>query len=134
MKTIIYTIPAIIYKSFDHKGVRTPYFRTIMVLVLILFFHAVHLALIFNLSSDVIMPWSSQWNRDKQWLYGALYFGALITIVALVFRKSTLEKIEVSAAQKKYGYVLVMLYLFLCLALLTALLIRSGVAQGKINV
>ena len=129
----LYKIPAIIYKSYDYKGVDIPHFRALMTIVMILFFHAVHIGLIFNISSDLIMPWSSKDNKQNQWLYASIYFGAIIGIIAIVFRKSKLDEINVTQSQINRGRRIVPIYLFLSLALMIGLLIKFGIEKGKIN-
>jgi hypothetical protein len=126
-------IAAIIYRSYDDRGVDIPHFRMIITIVFILFIHAVHIGLIFDLPSDYIMPWSSDTSRPLQWLFGFIYFGILITIILLLFKKSKLDKVEVSQKQIDRGRNILPIYLVLCIVLLVALLIKSGIERGKIN-
>ena len=131
--SFLYKIPAIIYKSYDEKGIDIPHFRAIMTIVMILFLHSVHIGLIFNISSDYIMPWNSENDKQNQWMYGAIYFGCVIGIMAIVFRKSKLDKINLTQSQISRGGKIVPIYLFLSLTLMVVLLIKSGIEKGKIN-
>ena len=131
--SFLYKIPAIIYKSYDEKGIDIPHFRAIMTIVMILFLHIVHVGLIFNISSDYIMSWNSKDDRQDQWMYGAIYFGCIISIMAIVFRKSKLDKINLTQSQINRGGKIVPIYLVLCLALMVLLLIKSGIEKEKIN-
>jgi hypothetical protein len=131
---ILYKIPAIIYKSFDTRGVDIPHFRAIMTIVLIIFFHAVHIGLIFNISSDFVMPWSSKENKQNQWLYASIYFGSLIGFISIVFRKSKLDQINVTQSQLDRANKILPFYLAVCLILAIILLIKLGLEKGKINI
>ncbi len=130
---VFYKIPAIIYRTYDDRGAHSPYFDAILTMIIILFFHAVHIGLLFNIPSDYIMPWSSKASRPMQWFYGTLYFGVIITVISIIFRKSKLEKVVVSQTQIDRGRSILPIYLASCLILLLVLLIKSGVEKGKIN-
>ena len=126
-------IAAIIYHTYDQKGLDIPHFRTITTIVMILFLHIVHIGLIFNLPSDYIMPWNSKANKSSQWLYASLYFGGFIALIALIFRKKKLDSINVTQKQIDRSRIIIPVYLVVCLILLVALLVKSGVDKGKIN-
>jgi len=118
-------IAAIIYRSYDDRGMDIPHFRTIVTIVFCLFLNIVHVALLFNLNSTYIMPWSSTASKSVQWFSGFIYFGILIGIVALIFKKSSLDKVEVTQKQINRCRTILPLYLAFCIVLLTVLLIKS---------
>lgn len=129
----LYKIPAIIYRTHDERGAHSPYFDMLLTIVFIVFIHAVHIGLIFNLPSHYIMPWDSTSTRGMQWLWGSLYFGGFITLFAIIFRKSKLNKVQVSQKQIDRTRIILPWYLAFCILLLFILLVKSGVEQGKIN-
>jgi hypothetical protein len=126
-------IASIIYQTYDDRGVNIPYFRTIMTIVLLLFLHAVQIGLLFDLPSDYIMPWSSKSNKPLQWLYGSVYFGVLLTLILVIFRKDKLQRVDVNERQIKKCKLILPIYFTLCIFLLFFLLIKSGIEKGKIN-
>ena len=130
--TFLYRIVAIIYQNYDERGVGIPHFRTIITVVFILFIHAVHIGLLFELPSNFIMPWDSSLNKPIQWFWGILYFGALISIISIVFSKSKLDKIVLSQKQMERGRTILPIYLALSIGLTAFLLIKSGIEKGKI--
>lgn len=79
------------------------------------------------------MPWSPDVPASLEWLSGFIYFGTLVTVMLLLFRKSRLDKIEVSQKQIDRCRTILPVYLALCIALLFVLLVRSGIEKGKID-
>lgn len=130
---LLIKIAAIIYRTYEDRGISIPYFRAITTIVLIMFFHVVHLGLLFNIASDNVMPWSSKTSKPIQWLYGLVYFGALIIAILLIFKKSRLEKMNVSDKQIKRGRKILPIYFAACILVLMVLLIKLGIEKGKIN-
>lgn len=128
-----YRIAAIIYRGYDERGINIPHFRALITIALILFLHAVHIGLLFKLPSGYIIPWSSTASRPMQWFWGILYFGAIISIVAVVFKKSKLDKVSLSQKQIDRARTILPIYLTLSIGLLAFLLIKSGIEKGKIN-
>lgn len=128
---IFIKIVAIIYRSYEDRGVDIPHFRAIVTTVLILFLHMVHIGLAFDISSKWIMPWNSDSSRSSQWLFGLIYFGTFIVIIAFVFQKRKLEKINVSQRQIDRGRLILPIYLTLSIVILLVLLIAAGNREGR---
>lgn len=126
-------IAAIIYKSYDEKGVGIPHFRTITTIVFILFMHIVQIGLVFRISSNYLMPWSSTSNKGTQWFYAFLYFAIFIGIILFFFSKKKLDKVELTRKQIDRGKIILPIYFTVCFLFVIILLIRSGVEQGKIS-
>ena len=126
-------IVAIIYKSYDEKGLNIPHFRSIVTIVLILFLHVVQIGLVFKIPSNYLMPWSSTSSKGTQWFSAFLYFGIFIGILLLFFSKKKLDKVELTRKQIDGGKVILPIYFIVCLLFVTILLIRSGLEQGKIS-
>ena len=126
-------IVAVIYRMYDDRGISIPHFRAIITIVIILFLHAVHIGLLFNIPSKWLMPWDANSSKSTQWSFGFLYFGILIAIILSVFSKDKLDKVEVTQKQMDRARTIVPIYLTLCIVLLAILLIKSGIEKGKIN-
>ena len=129
----LYKIVAIIYRTYDDRGIDIPHFRALITILIIIFLHVVQIGLLFKLPSDYIIPWSSTVSRPMQWIYGILYFGVIIIIFALVFKKSKLDKVILSQRQKDNGKVILPIYLGLSIGLFAFLLIKSGIEKGTID-
>jgi hypothetical protein len=123
---------AIVYKSYDDRGIDIPHFRALITVILVIFLHAVQIGILLKLPSNYIMPWSSEVGKSIQWLYGALYFGIFIVVFAIVFRKSRLDKIEISQKQIDAGRRWIPIYLCFCIVFLVILLVKLGLEKGKI--
>lgn len=130
MKTF-FKSPAIIYRTFIDRGQDIPYFRTIVTLVSILFLHAAHLALLFDIPSIYIMPWSSEEPKLVRWVYGTIYFGILYTVISVTFKKNTLEKVIVTPQHIKRCKIVLPIYLIASLVLLMGLLLKLVIEKGK---
>ena len=130
--SFLFKIVAIIYKSYDDRGVDTPHFRALLTIILSLFLTAVNVGLLFNLPSDYIMSWSSNESKGSQFLKAAFFFIVPIILIAVIFNQKKLDKIPVSEKQLSYGRSIVRFYLFLSIALLAVLLIRHGINKGTI--
>jgi hypothetical protein len=126
MNFISYII-AVVYRSYDDRGVDIPYFRTCMTVVLSLFIHAVQVGLVFNLPSGYIMPWSSSTDRSSQWIFGSIYFGFFILLFMLIFKRKKIEGIELSQSVIDRGQRILPIYLFINVTLLILLLVRKKV-------
>lgn len=126
-------IVAIIYRTYDDRGAHSPYFDTVLTIVFVLFMHAIHFSLIFNVSSNYIVPWKSTDERSTQWLFATLYFCTFIILFALIFKKNVLNKIQVSEKEISRCKRILPIYLGMCLMLLLILLVKLGIEKGKIN-
>lgn len=126
-------IAAIIYRSYDDRGVDIPYFRAIMTIVIILFLHMVHIGIIFEIPSDFILPWDSNASKPAKYFFGFIYFSVFITIIAFLFKKSKLEKVHISKKEVEIARKILPIYLAACIILLGILLLRAGIAKGTIN-
>ncbi len=126
-------VVAIIYRSYDDRGQDIPHFRAIMPIVLIIVCHAAHFALLFDIPSHFIFPWSSNDTKSIKWLYALFYIGFLFALLSIFFKQSKLDKIDVSQKQIDRCRTILPVYLTLCMILLTVLLIKSGIENGKIN-
>jgi hypothetical protein len=122
-------IVAVIYKSYDDRGVDIPYFRTCITVIMSLFIHAVQVGLIFDLPSGYIMPWSSSGARSSQWLAGSLYFSFFILLFVLIFQRKKIEGIELDQRIIDRGRRILPVYLFLNVSILILLLIRKKITN-----
>jgi hypothetical protein len=127
-------IAAVVFRTFDNKGAHSPYFDTILTIYLISFFHTVHIGLLFNISSNYIMPWSTDSSKSMQWLFGSIYVAIFSIVISMIFKKSKLEKVNVSNSQIDRCRTILPIYYAICIILLAVLLIKKGVEQGKINI
>ena len=123
--------PAIIYRTYIDRGQDIPYFRTIVTLVSILFLHAAHVALLFDIPLSYIMPWSSEEPKLVRWVYGTIYFGILYTVISMTFRKNALEKVIVTAQQIKRCKIVLPIYLIASTIFLMGLLLKLVIEKGK---
>jgi hypothetical protein len=128
----LYKIVAIIYKSYDDRGVDIPHFRALMTIILSLFLTVTNVALFFDIPSDYIMPWSSSESNGSQYLKATFFFLLPIIFIAVLFNRNKLDKIPVTENELSYGRVIVPIYLFLSIALLAILLVRHGINRGTI--
>jgi hypothetical protein len=80
---LIFKVFAIIYRTFDDRGLDLPYFRALVIVVFLFFIHIVSIGLLFNIPSGYIMPWNSQMSKWIQWLFAVIYFGTLMTFTFL---------------------------------------------------
>jgi len=75
------------------------------------------------------MPWDSTSSRSNQWLWGFVYFGVLILLFFVIFKKSKIENIEISDGVVDRGRKILPFYLFFNVLILVMLLIRKKVAS-----
>ena len=128
-----YRIIAIVYKSYDDKGLDIPYFRTIITVIFSLFLHIVQIGLLFDIPSNSLLPWGPNENKGLERLKATLYFTIPIIVVALIFNKSKLDKIVVSDRQIRKGRKYLPIYLTFSIVLLCVLLVIHGVRSGTIH-
>lgn len=125
---------ATIYRLYEKQLRGIPHFRMLGTFVLLFIFHLTHIALILNLPSDWIFPWSSESTKLIQWLNGAVYVGFLFCIAQLIFPRKKIENIEVSEKSIRRAKIILPVYLVLSLLLMAALLVKKGMAMGKIHI
>ena len=130
----IYTIPAIIYRTYDDRGLDIPHFRAIVTIIFLLFMYAVCVGLLFNIPSHYIIPWSSQESKNSQWLKALIYFLIPITLLSIVFNKKKLDDVVVTENQIYNGRKILPVYLVASIILLMLLLLRHGVRKGTIHI
>ena len=130
---LIFKVFAIIYRTFDDRGLDSPYFRALVMVVFLFFIHLVSIGLLFNLPSGYIMPWNSQFSKWIQWLFALIYFGTLMTFSFLVFNKKKVDKIPVSEGEIETGRRILPIYITLSMIFLFILLVRHGVKKGLIH-
>jgi hypothetical protein len=129
----LYKLFAIIYRTFDDRGVDIPHFRAIVTIIFLFFLHVVFIGLLFDIPSKYIMPWSSDESKGMQWLKASLYFGLPIIFISLVFNHKRLDKVPVTDNQIYRGRKILPVYLAVSIILLMVLLIRYGVRKGTIH-
>jgi hypothetical protein len=128
----LFKFVAIIYKSYDDRGVDIPHFRALVTIIFALFLTIVNVGLLFDIPSDYIMPWSSTDSKGGQYLKATAFFLFPIILIGIVFTPGKLDKIPVSERQLTYGRSIVPIYLFLSNVLLAILLVRHGINKGTI--
>ncbi len=129
----IYKIIAIIYRTYDDRGQDIPHFRGIVTVLFLLFLHIVCIALLFDIPSIYIMPWSSQESKAVQWLKAAIYFTIPLVLFSNIFSKEKLDKVPVTDRQIHRDRKILPIYIILSIALLMILLLRHGVRKGTIH-
>jgi len=132
MNFLLKTI-ALIYHSFDDRGIDIPHFRAMTTIVFILFLHIMHAGLIFKIPFDQVMPWAFLSKGFGKWFFAMLSYFILIGSLAIVFPRRKLDKVEVTQKQIDRARKAVPCYLFICVLLLAILLVKSGVEKGKIS-
>ena len=86
----IYKTLAIIYRQYAYRKIPTPYFRTIMTIIGLLFLHIVQIVLLLNLPTYFILPsLTANDSKTVKYLMGAAYFGILILIFYKIINKAT---------------------------------------------
>jgi hypothetical protein len=130
---LIYKLIAIIYKTYDDKGIDDPHFRAIITILFLLFIHIVCVGLIFNLPSEYIMPWSSNEKLGIQYIKATIFFVLPLCLFLFIFRKKKLDQIQVTVNQINTARRVLPFYIFLSILLLFVLLIRHGIRKGTIN-
>src|SRR4030095_3047123 len=115
---IIYKLTAIIYRTYEDKGLDIPHFRAIATVIFSLFLHIVQIALVFDIPSHYIIPWSSSESKGVQWMKASLYFTIPIILISVIFSKRKLDKISVSEDQIYNGRKILPIYLILTITLL----------------
>ena len=129
----LYRLIAIIYRTYDDRGMDIPHFRTLVTIIAILFLHLVQIGLLFTYPSNHVMPWSSNDSKGMQWIKSALYFLIPILLLTLIFNKKKLDTIPVTDSQINRGRIILPLYLIVSFASFICLLIRHGIVKGTIK-
>ncbi|SHF95324.1 hypothetical protein SAMN02745131_03944 [Flavisolibacter ginsengisoli DSM 18119] len=129
----IYKLFAIIYRTYDDRGLDIPHFRAITTIVFLFFLNIVSVILIFDIPSKFIIPWSSDESKGIQWFKASLYFGLPILLISTVFNPKKLDKVPVTDSQIYRGRKILPVCLTLSIILLMALLIRLGIRKGTIH-
>jgi hypothetical protein len=129
----LYKCFAIIYKTYDDKGLDIPHFRAISTVIFCLFLHIVHIGLLLDVPSNFLMPWNSQESKALQWLKAAIFFTIPILLISIVFTKKKLDSVSVTDNQISKAKRILPVYFFLSIALLVILLIRHGLRKGTIH-
>jgi len=128
-----YKLVAIIYRTFNDRGVDIPHFRAIITVVFLFFLNIVIVGLLCDIPSKHIMPWSSEDSKGMQWFKASLYFGGPILLIATIFNQKKLDKVSVTDDQIHRGKKILPVYLTISIIILAVLLIRHGVRKGTIN-
>jgi hypothetical protein len=123
---LIFKVFAIIYRTFDDRGLDLPYFRALVIVVFLFFIHIVSIGLLFNIPSGYIMPWNSQMSKWIQWLFAVIYFGTLMTFTFLVFNKKKVDKIPITEDEIETGRRILPIYITLSMIFLVILLVMSA--------
>lgn len=131
---MINKLPAVIYHTFIDRRQDIPYFRTIVTIIAIVFMHAMHIILLFDISTTYIVPWRSHQSKTIQWIYGIMYFLAIYILLSLLFKEKSLAKIIVTPQQMRRCRILLPIYLIACAILFLGLLIKLGIERGTIKV
>jgi hypothetical protein len=130
----IYKTLAIIYRQYVYRKIPTPYFRTIMTVIGLLFLHIVHTALLFNLPTYFILPrLTDNDSSTVKYLMGAAYFGILILIFYKVISKEKVLNIEVSESEIKKGKRVLIIYFIVDIVLLILLVIFHEIQVGRLH-
>ncbi len=99
----IYKIIAIVYRTYVDRGQDIPHFRGIVTILFLLFLNIVCIALLFDIPSQYIMPWSSQDSKAVQWIKAAIYFAIPVILFSNLFSKDKLDRVPVTDRQSQTG-------------------------------
>lgn len=130
--SFVYRFFAIIYRTYDDRGIDIPHFRMLATVVFMLFLHVVHVGLLFNLSTDDLFLYQSEGKR-LHWLSFTIYFVAPVLVLAIVFNKKKLDEVSVTQKQINRGRTVLPIYMTLSIVLMVILLIRHGINKGTID-
>jgi len=133
MKSIYNTL-AIIYRQYLDRKLSSPYFRTVMTVIFLLFLHVVQLVLLFNLPTNFIMPGINDSDSGiAKYAKGFLYFGILISIFYLIINKNRGLSIVVSPEAIKRCKRVLIIYFIADLILMTGLFVIRGLRMGTLH-
>jgi hypothetical protein len=124
MKKLVATI----YWMFKTGDNNIPYLRTMLIIILGL---ATQIALLFNIPSRYIFPWSPIDPRPVQWLNALIYLAAAMTILILIFKRGELESITISAKKIQGMKRSMRIYFFLSIGLTVMLAIYHREVLSK---
>jgi hypothetical protein len=127
MKKLVATI----YWMFRTDDNDISYLRTMLIIMLGLVLHAAQIALLFNIPSRFIFPWSSTEPRPVQWLNALVYFLAVMIILILIFRQRELESIPISDKKIKSMKYFMRIYFLLSIGLTVILAIYHREVLSK---
>ncbi len=124
---------AIIYRSFDDRGLDIPYFRSLLIVVLLFIIHIFSIGLLLNIPLNFIIPWNPQGGVWKRWLIESIAFGAVVLTAILIFSKKKVDRIVVTEGEIQKGRKILPLYISFSFAVLFVLLVVHGIKMGKIH-
>jgi len=102
-----------------------PYFSTLCALVMLIGLHVFQILVLFNKVS--FLPVSSKNTRAENFLIIALCLLPIFLITAAIVKKSDLQEMTYEEAKVKRGYMFLILYIVLSIALLLLLIFyRKG--------
>jgi hypothetical protein len=102
-----------------------PYFSTLCALVMLIGLHVFQILVLFNKVS--FLPVSSKNTRAENFLIIALCLLPIFLITAAIVKKSDLQEMTYEEAKVKRGYMFLILYIVLSIALLLLLILyRKG--------
>jgi len=102
-----------------------PYFSTLCALVMLIGLHVFQVLVLFN--KVTLLPVSSKNPRAENFLIMALCLLPIFLITAAIIKKSDLQEMTYEEAKVKRGYMFLILYIILSIALLLLLIFyRKG--------
>ena len=133
MNSIYYTL-ATIYRQYVDRKLSSPYFRTVMTVIFLLFLHVVQLVLLFNLPDYFIMPGVSNSDTGSlKYAKGFLYFGILISLFYILINKNRVINIVVNDKDIKKCKRVLIIYFIADLIIMTILFIFRGLRMGTLH-
>jgi hypothetical protein len=129
-----YKIVATVYRMYQRRGLNTPYFRTCMTIIGLLFLHVVVIGLLFRIPSEYIFPGLNH-NDSETVKFLKVFIGLTIAIALFfqLFKKKKVDTVEVSESDAKRAKSVVIIYFLGLLILMTILLVLKGVRMGLIH-
>jgi hypothetical protein len=129
-----YKIVAIIYRMYQRRGLDTPYFRTCMTIIGMLFLHVVIIGLLFRLPSKYLFPgFDTNDSGAIKLLKAAIGLTIATALFFQLFKKKKVDSIEVSKSDSQKAKWVVIIYFLVLLVLMTLLLVLKGIRMGLIK-
>lgn len=122
-----YKIVAIIYRMFERRGLDTPYFRTCMAIIFMLFLHVVIMGLLFRLPFEYVFPGVTKSDHGETLvLKFIIIFSIAIALFFGIFQRQKVRAIEVKESYVQKAKWIVPIYFIGLILLMGLLLVAKG--------